>query len=331
MNSKVNNRIQYQDIAKGICIILVILFHIGLPTNLHIFVGGFLLPVFYLSSGYWFKYDSNFKTFIFKKAKRLLTPYFCFGFILVMGFYIVSGFSLDALIFNVSELLVQKRYTTLWFLSTLFFGMIFFWMICKASKNNLKIIFIISFIISIAFIIYDVTFKIPLFWNIDTALIIQIYFAIGYISRIKEIDKRILTLSNGKKLGYFSLLTILYSVCIFLNSYLGFEMFQMYYCQYGCILLTLPASILGSAAIFIISTMINSKCINYIGRCSMTYFALHQTIFMEIMFIIYNSLGIDYKGNMVVICSIITFISVMILCTITDILIRNSKLKFMLG
>ncbi len=68
-----NGRLCWPDIAKGICIISIILGHLGI-TWINRIVYVYHLPVFYLIAGYFFKQrDPN--EFIVIKAKRLLIPY----------------------------------------------------------------------------------------------------------------------------------------------------------------------------------------------------------------------------------------------------------------
>ena len=73
------------DIAKAICIILVAIGHYvpsGMPVwyqNLHDWIYLFHMPLFMFASGYiyiHYKHDESYGTFIWKKIKRLMFPYF---------------------------------------------------------------------------------------------------------------------------------------------------------------------------------------------------------------------------------------------------------------
>lgn len=78
-------RITYFDLAKAICIILVALGHYvpeGAPMwyeSLHDWIYLFHMPLFMFASGYIynaFKREESYSSFIWKKVKRLMVPYF---------------------------------------------------------------------------------------------------------------------------------------------------------------------------------------------------------------------------------------------------------------
>lgn len=72
--TKSGNRLDWPDVAKGICIISVILGHLGSAwLNQIVFI--YHLPVFFLISGYFLRKKGDEKEYIIDKAKRLLIPY----------------------------------------------------------------------------------------------------------------------------------------------------------------------------------------------------------------------------------------------------------------
>lgn len=79
---KDNKRIEYIDLAKGFCIILVVLEHVARPlvgqdTSTSVFLnicGTFRMPLYFILSGIFFK-DYSFKVFSIKKINNLLIPY----------------------------------------------------------------------------------------------------------------------------------------------------------------------------------------------------------------------------------------------------------------
>jgi len=80
------------DLAKGICIILVVAGHY-LPLNspgwygvLNDLIYSFHMPLFLFASGYVYmetKRDEKYGTFIFRKIKRLMIPYFSLSLVIV--------------------------------------------------------------------------------------------------------------------------------------------------------------------------------------------------------------------------------------------------------
>jgi len=85
-------RIIAVDLAKGICIILVVVGHY-LPLNspgwygvLNDLIYSFHMPLFLFASGYIYmetKRDEKYGTFIFRKIKRLMIPYFSLSLVIV--------------------------------------------------------------------------------------------------------------------------------------------------------------------------------------------------------------------------------------------------------
>ncbi len=72
-------RVEYIDLAKGLCISLVVLFHIRKfettpETALHFF----RMPLYYFLSGIFFKEYSGLKEFSLKKVNKLIIPYLFF-------------------------------------------------------------------------------------------------------------------------------------------------------------------------------------------------------------------------------------------------------------
>ncbi len=93
--AKVKNRELWLDIAKALCIILVVINHLGIHIPIVTFFGGmFYMPLFFVSAGYTYRRKTeDFKAFAIEKAKRLLIPYFVCNVLLFAFFTLRSGFS----------------------------------------------------------------------------------------------------------------------------------------------------------------------------------------------------------------------------------------------
>ena len=65
------------DIAKGICIILMVIGHSGCPTYLHDFIYMFHMPCFFFISGWLLndRYITDLKTGLIQKAKGSYYPF----------------------------------------------------------------------------------------------------------------------------------------------------------------------------------------------------------------------------------------------------------------
>ena len=76
------NRIEYIDLAKGFCIILVVFTHIaeymGLEYQAADSLKIFRMPLYFMLSGLFFKPYENFKGFLIRKTNKLLIPFLFF-------------------------------------------------------------------------------------------------------------------------------------------------------------------------------------------------------------------------------------------------------------
>ena len=100
-------RAEFVDIAKGIAIISVIIGHTWsvyspMDKRLTIFIYSFHMPLFFMLSGAVFASSPvvSFKTLVKKKTKRLILPYFVYGFAFMFLIFILSACMLALLTTN---------------------------------------------------------------------------------------------------------------------------------------------------------------------------------------------------------------------------------------
>lgn len=106
--------------------------------------------------------------------------------------------------------------------------------------------------------------------------------------------------------------------------------FEMYGSSYGICVFTISAAIMMSVAIFLFSLHFNFDILKYFGKNSMVYFAFHQSIAMVIARYIIGF--VPQETFFEVIFTRILFICcTLFICFFMDIIIRHSKLKFMVG
>lgn len=71
-------RIEFLDLAKGICILLVVWLHVDVDTPRDIYLSAIRMPLFFFLSGMFFKEYDGFLTFLKKKTNKLLIPFVFF-------------------------------------------------------------------------------------------------------------------------------------------------------------------------------------------------------------------------------------------------------------
>ena len=87
MENKLKKRIEYIDLVKGICILMVVWIHCtrekGTPLDNLFFC--IRMPLYFFLSGMFFKSGISFIDFIIKKINKLIIPFiffFCFSLLL---------------------------------------------------------------------------------------------------------------------------------------------------------------------------------------------------------------------------------------------------------
>ena len=198
-----NKRILWVDIAKGICITLIILDHCYLFSNvkqtypstihIHFFIYAFYLPVFFFLSGMFFKIHEPFHKFTKKRFNKLLLPFIFFYSLfsvcipyttMLMGYkypYIKMETSFIQLVTDFYTNDCQLANSPLWFLLCLFEIHNIFFAITYYSRNY-KQTYILSTIIGvIGLLLSFYSIKPPLM--IDTSFTCLPFFCLGFFFR----------------------------------------------------------------------------------------------------------------------------------------------------
>ncbi len=183
-------RIEFVDLAKGICIMLVVLLHVfGDMSGMVIKIMSlFRMPLYFVLSGLFFKTYDGFVPFFKKKTNKLLIPFlFVYFFIVVpttIFFDLKTGTKITwrSVFLDDNGKLNLGIDGTIWFLLCLFFINIFFYVIFLLSKRDLIVIVILSCICGITGYLLNVYNQFLLVW-MDSALTAMPFFMLGYILR----------------------------------------------------------------------------------------------------------------------------------------------------
>ena len=264
--------------AKGICIISVILGHLEASwINRIVFM--YHLPVFFLLAGYFLKKQKTEWIFIKKKANRLLVPY------IVTCAFVVMIASAKALIKGVSvwkpfsEWCIAALYGAgddwsdplskgigaIWFLLALFFALVIVHYLL--DKKYYK-----GMIIGIAFVGWY-SFELTKVWlplSIQAGMLASLYVLIGYEAR-----KEGFTIQN-MRLG---LLSILFIIAIFsIQQFNGFWLVHNYL---GNGFVDLFGSLAASVIVIAVSmyicqhSPIGKRILEFFGKNSLTILCAH--------------------------------------------------------
>lgn len=309
-------RIEFIDIAKFLCISLVVVGHSGIKGYVHDWIYVFHMPFFFFVSGFFLRPDNRHITEIIKKnIKQLIIPYTFFYLITIPFGLVYIHFhgvpvSLDyiwkpfvGMVLGLDRLIGEYSYFTngpLWFLLALFWAKLFFYA-NRCHKYSLLGLLVSMGISYILFILLK-SERLNV-WSIAQAFLLYPYLCVGYILNNKfELSARIesahpLTLWRG-------LFLTLLCVSIFV-PYIGRV-------EYGSLLMgNYPYISFGVAIAGSIMILILSKVLSTISRCkplflsmgegTIVVLAVHHPI-MDIYKFIFIQIGLNVTGGSVPVC-----------------------------
>lgn len=214
-NVKVENRIAWMDVYKGILIILVVIGHATGKFNAWIYQ--FHMAAFFFSSGYLSNIEKkSCVPTIIKKILTIILPLctlsiagaLCNAFLNKIGIYeLLFGSSFSGIGFTISQILLHglnnvQYWGTFWFLTTLFGVELLHIILCRLNGKKANWLYlcisVILFYIGYWFISYNIK---PKIWIIETDLVLiaQIYYVFGIFVRKIKFKTDIL---GNTKIGY---------------------------------------------------------------------------------------------------------------------------------
>lgn len=278
-------RIEYVDLAKGICILFVVLCHVAdyykVDYPLKEMVSMFRMPLYFFLSGLFFKTYSGFFDFFIKKTNKLLVPFFFF--FLTISLLVPVLYNMVAKV----PMLVEPRFWemlyfngAIWFLLALFITNIFFYwifIISQKSKHSTFLILLLSFMLgAVGFSLGENNIHIPGF--VDTAMTVMPFFGCGYCIR-----KHTQILYPNKYDKFLIPCAILAFVLTYVFSYTKVMYKQNQFG--GTLLATYFCGIVGTLGIMFLAKRIKTvPFLSYIGRYSIMILVTHQFL----MFLIHH-------------------------------------------
>lgn len=193
------------DIARGLACLLVVVGHVPTtPSLLHTWIYSFHMPLFFIISGIVLNADDSFSVFLKKRVKSLLVPYFslnlCVWIIETLIRVAGSVFApqnlevrtiLDNFVGTIIGYRLTNYYYILWFVITLFFGLILAYGIIKIQKRIIWNVAIgVSLIVCNAFL-WKYVNGMPL--SLDMVPLSTGFILIGYSMRSFSVN-----VSHGK-------------------------------------------------------------------------------------------------------------------------------------
>ena len=277
MNSA-KQRIEYIDLAKGICILLVVLDHISnegyfsagdYPLNE--FFEQMRMPLYFVLSGLFFKdYQGGIREFLLRKTNRILVPYLFFIITLRVISWLVRNFT-D---FSSTGADIAAIWGSLWFLRCLFFMNVIF-AVTYYAIQRLKAGALTSDVLlgAVMLVLGIIGYHLGnLHLNFGSALTSMPFLWSGYI-----LNRRLHLLQRRIPWWMALLMAFILLVMVY-NMYVGENYF--YSNTYSSPLPLLYISgFSGTLAVLLLSRVVKwLPVISYIGRYSIIVLCTHMTI-----------------------------------------------------
>lgn len=278
-----NKRIDYIDTAKGLCIILVVMWHCIQFCEIksyvfYPYIMSFLMPLFFVLSGMFFKTYGSFTKMVRHKMNTLLVPFITFYILtcIFLHFVHLGGFTLREL-YLVSVGWIRESFDNgaLWFLPCLFNCNIIFFLLVKLSAFSSRtgvILGILSLLVGGMGYLLGY-YHINLWMFIDSSMTCIPYFYFGYM--IKNQDSFMPCYSRKKLLFYsISLGAVLWALTGYYGE-VGYK-FNTMRCNF---LIMYVSGVVGSIMIIAISKFLGKiSYITFIGRNTLIILVTHFTI-----------------------------------------------------
>ena len=182
-NAAFDKRFHWVDVLKFLGIFAVYLSHYGEEAGrLYPFVYTYHVPLFFFVSGFFagIKKGETFVSFVAKKFKTLMAPYFVFVALSVVMHAVQYDLAVEPLLYEMKRYAFAVRNTllhsSLWFFSCLFIVSVLYRLILMITKRK-WIVLAISMVTACFFQMNRPAW----FWNMDSALIYLVYYALGNI------------------------------------------------------------------------------------------------------------------------------------------------------
>lgn len=337
VNENPSARIEYIDVFRSFGILLMIMGHIEYGVTFNFFIHAFHMPMFFWISGYFFKHkreeDLAFPTFLLKKAKSLLLPYFIFGIAHYL-LYVAENFlththnHID--IFPLLHLFSDN--TTglpicgaIWFLTALFFTDVLYFLIDRYILSDiLKAIVVIA--IALFGNLADTILPFTLPYSLGASFVgIGLYY-LGYLCK-KYKERRILCFFNLSWIPNI-ILGVITIILIFMNGYINMRTGTYAIIPLFWINAMLSIIVGMNFARLIYQYIQNNYIGNWltgIGRDSIVYVCLNQVVIIIVNRVL-NVIGLSPF-----LLKILTLIITLLVLWAADKIIVNTKLKILIG
>ena len=296
------SRIDFIDLAKGFCILLVVFAHCcshpGLETSMDDVLGSFRMPLYFFLSGLFFKMYDSFAGFVKRKINKLLIPFVffyltcsvCLPNILYELGYSVRNIENIGWLNSLSVIFspTQRTFSNgpVWFLLCLFnINIIFYTLVLLTNRLKMNTVFLCLVCIAIGIFGGNLrSFDIQLPLYIDTALTSLPFFACGFF--IKKYTNILTPNKEDRYLLLYACLCLAYTILFADRTSFQHNEFGNLWSLYTC-------GITGTLFVIFVAKMVGSlPLISFFGRYSIIILCTHQMV-IQIVWLFVKRLAVN--------------------------------------
>ena len=282
-------RIQWIDIAKGICIISIVIGHVYHNSFIRTYALSFDVPMFFFLSGLCYRKPDNSTEYFINKIKRVEVPYFFFSLISILVFAVAGRImpqvgnimncslkdNILVMLWGNSKPDVMKYNSPLWFL-TCYFSVIVLAFIVEKIVDFLRNVRYVRELIIICLILIGGGYSTPsiiLPWHLETAVSMLVWFELGTIF----MEKKLFDCSIKYKNGIIVILLVFGALFGFVNRDIIKTSLQVRQDIYGVHVLYYLSTFFGIMGFSLLSQKIEkNKILEYCGRNSLSILVVHK-------------------------------------------------------
>lgn len=346
MNNMKKQRIVWIDVAKALLITCVIVTHLPAFAQqngitcfnwmeiLRPWFGSYFMCAFFIITGYCDAMRGSFGNLLVKNLKLLMLPNFLVSIGIPMLSYLISrqtNFSLY--LQTISEFFLTGGF---WFLSSLFFSKLIFWLICYINKSNLyRLCTSLAFLV-IGVLLHDI--GVENIWFFQNIFIAVFFLGLGHSLRLLlPIENYQISIWRGNKVRLFYVGTIVFVAIVLASLCFNFGIPSMSADLYIS-MFTLPLFILvaitGSLFCYTIAHFLSpNRVLQYIGRETIVVYLFHMYFLLKFLPAMKEVFSLSYFNYLVIdiTSAILLVIATLLFCTVMNLILNTKYLKFILG
>ncbi len=306
-----NARIGYIDLFRGIGILLMIMGHVGFGNGFSKFIHAFNMPMFFFSSGFFYKRCGSRSDYLVKRLRTLIIPYLGYALINAVCYVHIYGkhetrtWITHVLWDNTEKLPVAGA---LWFLTALFIADILYQLLSKWIDSYV-ILSIVIFVTALWGSCAKFILPCRMPWSLDAAFVGMGFYHLGRcFKNFSLLREKVLKMN------------LLFAICLgcicVINILWGNGFVNMRTATYSNVLMFWLNAIVAIVVGMNLSRILceNMKGIfqrivgmfSYIGKNSLVFVALNQVVIVIFSIIISNRLLYYYRILCILICTMVT-------------------------